>query len=266
MNEKRDRKVRRGLSESEAEARRKLVDWMCELGDTTQLSSECVHRAVAYLDTIMGENTVAQSDAHAVAVVCMLVAGKLTEKDAVVSRVAGLLTRKLSCPRASIMQYEVQIMSLLHWDMQGVTALDFVELLVAQGVVFTTDSLLATANTEQIAKSTRQYAEFFADLCLQEATLSQTDPLRLAGGILAAARRSMGFGRVWPFELEALTGLSLAEVDWQFNTIMRSYERMFPQGQPQTRMEESDKENCGPRPEKKSCTVGAKRRRCQHKE
>ncbi len=249
-----------GLSEPEAESRRKLVDWMCEVGDTIKLTSECIHKAVAYMDVILSQNTVADEHVQAVSIICMLIAGKLVEKDSAIERVAALFKRKMANPRVEIMKYEVQILSLLHWDMQCVTPIEFVKFFVSQGIVFSSDLPQPGIPPEQLARSARQYAEFFADLCLQESGMQQIDSLHLAGAIIAASRRSLRLPAIWPRELELLTTLPYPEIECHLNVITRytldtirhrHYEKLFPQAQAQptirTRALERSKENMAPR-------------------
>jgi hypothetical protein len=225
MKEKQNinRKRRVEITEEEINSRRKLVDWMCEIGDSIKLSPECIHKAVVYMDVITSENVVAEEHAQPVAIICMLIASKLIAKDCDIEHVISLFKRKMNNPGVEIMKYEMQVMTLLHWDMQCVTPMDFVQVFVSQGVLFSNDTVLNTTGMvgEQIARSLRQYSEFFADLCLQEHGLLHIESLHMAAAIIAASRKALKLTREWCRELEALTTLAYQDIEADVNLIMR---------------------------------------------
>ncbi len=216
------------LTELEISQRKKLVDWMCDIGDTLKLAPETVHRAVLYIDHIMCENRLEEKELQDIALICMLLSGKLTERDPAIERIISFFRKKMGDPKLDLMRYEVQVMSHLNWDLQGVTAMEFIQFFIPQGIVFTNDVIGCVAANEQSAKSLRQYVEFFADMCLQEYSFIQYDPLLLAAGIIAAGRKTLKFSKAWGKELEVLTTVPQKEAEKAGNAVLRYYEKLFP--------------------------------------
>lgn len=234
------------LSPTEIMNRKKLVDWMCDIGDTLKLSPETVHKAVSYVDQIMCENRLEEKELQDIALICMLLAGKLAERDPEVEGIISFFRRKMGNPRLDLMRYEVQVMHHLNWQLQRVTAMEFIQFFVSQGILFNSDLVGSSLATEQTAKSLRQYSEFFADLCLQEYAFLQADPLVLSAGIIAAARKTLRFQKAWGKELEALTTVEQKDVEKCANIVLRHYEKLFPKS-PVKGVKASNKENAAPK-------------------
>lgn len=216
------------LNAEEIVNRKKLIDWMCDMGDTLKVSAETIHRAVTYIDRIICENNLKENELKSISLVCILLAGKLAERDPEVERIASAFRKNMGNSRINIRQYEVQIMNHLNWDLQRVTAMDFVNFFISQGIVFTSDNINSSPPTEQSAKSLRQYSEFFTDLCLQEYEFISTDSLVLAAGIIAAARKMLKLKDIWRRELELLTTVNKADAENCAEIILKKYEKLFP--------------------------------------
>ena len=244
-----NRKHANTLQRNEILTRRKLVDWLYDLGESANLSTEGIHKAVVYLDVIMAENTVAEAHLQPLGIVCLLLAGKLIEKDRQVERVKTLLQNKLGIQRTQIRKYEMQVLSLLRWDLQCVTPIDFALFFASQGILFANDQILTSSGckppTFKIAASLWQFVEFFADLCLQEYGFASVQPLHMAAAIIAAARKSLKVVNIWSEELVLLTGLPYeAIVEW-VELIFKCYNKLFARSK--TRMEcRQTKENVEP--------------------
>lgn len=123
-------------------------------GDALHLSAETVHRAVGHFDHIVCENSLSHKELKGIALICTLLAAKLAERDPQVVRVASLFRK-----RVDVRRYEAQIMAHLNWDLQRVTAVEFVNFFLSQGIVFTSDSVNSSLPNERTAKSLRQYVE-----------------------------------------------------------------------------------------------------------
>lgn len=223
------------LTETEIASRKKLIDWMCDIGDTLKVSAETIHKAAAYFDHIICENNLKEKELKSIALICVLLAGKMTEKDPEVARIASLFRKNMGNSRINIRQYEAQIMNHLNWDLQRITAMEFINFFIAQGIAFTSDSVNSTTPSEQTAKSLRQYSEFFTDLCLQEYDFISADSLILAAGIIAAARKMLKFHDAWCEELELLTTVKAKEAEDCAEEILAKYETLFPKTQRRTK-------------------------------
>jgi hypothetical protein len=216
------------LTTEEITNRKKLIDWMCDMGDTLKVSAETIHKAVAYFDHIICENNLKEKELRSIVLVCILLAGKLTERDSEITHIASLFRKNIGNPRINIRQYEAQIMNHLNWDLQRITAMEFINFFISQGIAFTSDITNSSLPNEQTAKSLRQYAEFFTDMCLQEYEFISVDSLVLASGIIAAARKMLKFKDVWRKELELLTTIETKDAEDCANTILSRYDKLFP--------------------------------------
>eukprot|EP00826_Nyctotherus_ovalis_P008708 TRINITY_DN12262_c0_g5_i2.p1 TRINITY_DN12262_c0_g5~~TRINITY_DN12262_c0_g5_i2.p1 ORF type:complete len:263 (+),score=78.85 TRINITY_DN12262_c0_g5_i2:339-1127(+) len=234
------------LTGEEIANRKKLIDWMCDMGDTLKVSAETIHKAVGYFDHIICENNLKEKELQSIALVCILLAGKLTERDPEVTRIASQFRKSMCNPRINIRQYEAQIMDHLDWDLQRITAMEFTNFFISQGIAFTSDSVNSSAPNEETAKSLRQYAEFFSDLCLQEYEFISTDSLVLASGVIAAARKMLKFKEVWRKELELLTTVEAGRAEECAAVILSRYEKLFPRTQRKARQKNEDTENIYP--------------------
>ena len=58
---------------------------------------------------------------------------------------------------------------------------------------------------ERALKYVKKYADFFAELCLQEYTFQQYLPSVMGAAVIAAARRAVKIDPIWNQELEQLT-------------------------------------------------------------
>ena len=240
MKEKRlpSRNSKLSLSEAEIASRKRLVDWMCDIGDSLKLNPETIHKAVNYIDHIMCENRVEERELQDIALICILLSGKLTERDPEVNSIVSLFRKRMSNPKLDLMKYEVQVLAHLDWDLKCITAMEFIQFFASQGILFSNDSIGSVQIAEQSAKSLRQYAEFFADLCLQEYELIQADPLIVSAGIIAAARKTLKFNKVWSEELEELTTVMKKEAENFGSSILKYYERLFPKTQMKKKLEQ----------------------------
>jgi hypothetical protein len=244
-----NRKHPNTLQRNEIATRRKLVDWLCELGESVHLSPEGIHKAATFLDVILAENTVAEAHLQPLGIVCLLLAGKLIEKDRQVERIKTLLQTKLGIERRQIRKYEVQVLSLLKWDLQCVTAIDFAQFFASQGILFANDQILTSSGckppTPKVAESLRQFVEFFADMCLQEYAFVSIPPLELAAAIIAAARKALKLVHIWSHELVLLTGLSYETIVDRVELIFKCYNKLFTRSKTRLQMRDT-KENIEP--------------------
>ncbi len=241
-----NRKYTPELQVKEIASRKKLVDWLCEVGESAHVSAEYIHKAVVYLDVIMAENTIAESDLQSLGIVCLLLAAKTGEKDHQVSQVRTLFQHKMKIEKSEIRKYEMQVLSLLNWDLQCVTAMDFLQIFTHQGILFNGDRThLGKPASQKLALTLHQYAEFFADMCLQEyKILLAADPLYLAAGIIGAARKMLKLEKVWSPELFSMTSVRFEEISALVDEILKTYNKMF--GKPQ-RIVVGNKENLAPK-------------------
>lgn len=241
-----NRKCATHLDNKEVLIRKKTVDWLCETGESLHITSESIHKAVVYLDVIMSENTIVESDLQPLGLVCLLIAAKMSEKDRPVAQIKSLLMKQMSILPTQIRRYEMQVLSLLRWDLQCVTPMDFVQFFVQQGILFTNDRVLSSTGpklpSSKLALTARQYAEFFADMCLQEYAFLSTTSLHLAASVLAAARKMLKTENIWSPQLAMMTGVQYTEISKTVEQIFKIYNKLFAKGKLGSM--KTDKENC----------------------
>ena len=216
------------LTSSEIRNRKKLVDWMCDMGEKLKFSSETIHKAVSYVDRIICRNTLLESEYKNVALICILLAGKLNEHDPKIEKIRFIFCSMVKMSRLNVMNYEAQIARSLNWEFHCVTVMDFLKFFIPQGIAYTSDNINCAPLNEQAIKGLRQYCEFFADMCLQEYEFIAIDSLIMAAGIIAAARRIMSFSKIWPEELETLVHIKAAEAEVFSEKVLIKYSSLFP--------------------------------------
>lgn len=232
QNQHFNRKPANPLGEAEILIRRNLVDWLCSVGESVKVSPQCIHKAVVFLDVIMAENTIAESDLQPLGLVCLLLAGKLTEKDRQVGEIMSLLQKKINSHGNHLRKYEMQVLTLLHYDLQCVTPMDFLQFFASQGILFSNDKIFSSSGYKfpngKIASSLRQFMDFFADMCLQEYSFLSIDSYHLAAAIIAASRKALKVENLWTTELVLLTGLQYSEIVVAVEQIFKHYHTIFP--------------------------------------
>lgn len=75
-----------------------------------------------------------------------------------------------------------------------------------------------------------KYADFFADLGLQEYAFQAFRPSVVAAAALAAARKALGVSPLWREELSVVTGYVVEQVEPCFSALWSHYEASFGKG------------------------------------
>ena len=222
--------------------RRLLVDWMCEVGDELRLHNSTMHVAVLFLDRMLQSVTVAKSRLQLVAISCILIAAKLEEAEEHVPAVMDL--NEFAQPGYSpdeIQGMEMQVLNQLGWSMGAVTPLHFLGYYLSKGVVFEDDTFQGRPLVDKVPRYVQKYAEFFADLCLQDYAFQRYEPSLLAAAIITASRKALhiagapgaeaganGSRGLWRPELTALTGTSELAMAPVMDHLWKHYLRCFP--------------------------------------
>eukprot|EP00826_Nyctotherus_ovalis_P026235 TRINITY_DN2050_c0_g1_i3.p1 TRINITY_DN2050_c0_g1~~TRINITY_DN2050_c0_g1_i3.p1 ORF type:complete len:355 (+),score=48.18 TRINITY_DN2050_c0_g1_i3:146-1210(+) len=226
------------LSAEALKLRNETTEWLCETGESLQVSSEAIHKAVALFEKVFSQ--LLQEDHKKTSLLCLFLAAKLIESDKTVHHIKALLKTRFNITSSFLRQHEVKLLTLLSWNLQCVTVLDFIQLFEAQGIVFNSDKVNASNTekpvTQRIAESVKKYAEFFAEMCLQRPGLAKFNKLQVACGCVAAARKQMQLALVWSEELEAMTGVKHRGIETCIKNIEGHYENMFLKSEQQTKL------------------------------
>eukprot|EP00937_MAST-01D_sp_MAST-1D-sp2_P001889 g1889.t1 len=189
--------------------RRLLVDWMCEVGDEVNLHNSTMHVAVLFLDRMLQSTQVSRSQLQLVAIACTLIAAKLEEAEENVPSVGEL--NEFAQPGynpVEVQVMEVTVLNKLGWSMGAITPLHYLGYYLSKGVVYEDDSFQGRPMIEKVPRYVQKYAEFFADLCLQDYNFQRYAPSLLAAAIVTASRKALhisgplGLGRSAPPGLE----------------------------------------------------------------
>ena len=77
----------------------------------------------------------------------------------------------------------------------------------------------------KVAELVKKYAEFLVEICLQGNNFF--NPLQLACGCLAVARKQMKIRQIWTEELELMTGVKYRGIENTIKIIETYYESAF---------------------------------------
>jgi hypothetical protein len=104
------------------------------------------------------------------AITCLLLASKFDELDDNIPLIRDFvrLAKAKGFTYEAMQKHEIIMLRALDWDLFKQTPLHFVQNLVGQGVVFSTDKSLGPTSVydSKVLKSVKKHAEFFADLAI----------------------------------------------------------------------------------------------------
>lgn len=210
--------------------RRIIVDWMCEVGEEYKLSPLTIHCAVRYLDRVLSSLDVAKNRLQLVAMACILIAAKFEEAEEIIPTLCEL--NECSNNAYSIdalKEMEVSVLRHLNWSLALVTPIHFLHFYQARGIIFQNDLFEGgPGNRRSALKYVKKYADFFAELCLQEYAFQQYLPSIMAAAVIAAARRAVKIDPIWNNELEGLTTYNEKHIFTAYKHLYTYYTESFP--------------------------------------
>ncbi|XP_068627851.1 G1/S-specific cyclin-D3 [Battus philenor] len=179
--------------------RRLVADWMLEVCEDQSCQEEVFPLAISYLDRFLSICTVGKSQLQLLGTACLLLASKLREPGS-----RGLPAELLvfytanSVTLADLCSWELLVLSKLKWDVAGVTAHDFLPLLLSRL------PLRDLVNTEMV----QRHAQTFIALAARDYEFTLHSASTLASCSIAAALRGLGLdGHL--SRLHELTGIDL---------------------------------------------------------
>jgi len=161
--------------------RRVLVDFICEAGEELKLHGPTMHVAVGYLDRVLQIADFRRDRYYLVAVTCLIIAAKYEEREeGCVPSAERLLAylraqgqaNEFSLPHC-VHQMEVSILTILNWSLTVVTPQHLLGLYLRRGLVFASDTMGFEPLVPKVLDYLKKYADFYADLCLQEYAFQQ---------------------------------------------------------------------------------------------
>ncbi|KAG7305235.1 hypothetical protein JYU34_009274 [Plutella xylostella] len=180
--------------------RRLVAEWMLEVCEDQNSQEEVFPLAMSYLDRFLSVCAVSKTQLQLLGTACLLLASKLREPGA-----AGLPADLLvfytanSITLNDLYSWELLVLSKLKWDVAGVTAHDFLPLLL------TRLPLGALVDQDMVTR----HAQTFISLAARDYGFTLYSPSTLAAGCVAAALRGLGLDG----HLPRLTELTRVDAD-----------------------------------------------------
>jgi Cyclin, C-terminal domain/Cyclin, N-terminal domain len=128
----------------------------------------------------------------------LLLASKFDELDdsiPLIREFQRVCAKQRVIPYEDIIKCEMFLLKKMNWDLFKLTPLHFVQNLIGQGIVFSTDRVFVSDDElvqidEKTLKSVKKYSEFFSDLAMQEYEfLMQFRPSIIAIACIICARQ-----------------------------------------------------------------------------
>ncbi|CAG9334194.1 CCNJL_4 [Blepharisma stoltei] len=221
--------------------RKILIDWICEVGESLHLSLLTIQTAASLYDSLLSTKEFSKPLLQPIGLIALLVAAKSEEGDENVPRFHQLV-RFTQNSVATLKRLELELLTTLKWQIVVVTPLHFIYFYTSHGVVFINDAIGASRVNERTASYVRKYAEFFADLALQEHEFIQFSAENIACACIAGARKVVGIFNIWPAELEEMTGKKLENTC--FGKLWKNYQESFvADGNSKVKQSKENKEN-----------------------
>lgn len=230
------------LDEEYVKRRAVLVEWMTQVTeDALKLAPLTKHMAVAYLDKAvlkLGGQYINPSRLQLMATACVLSAAKMEENFGEVPSVQELNhCCQYGYSPQLIVKMESLLLDLLGWNLLVLTPRHFLDLYDGGGALvvrpleeFVENNTIPTDKVAVVQRYQRQFANFFVDLCLQEADFVYFRPSVVAAAALASARRQLKMTPIWPHRLAKLTRHDFEQIGQCADHVWRVYERTFGAG------------------------------------
>ncbi|XP_013185830.1 G1/S-specific cyclin-D3 [Amyelois transitella] len=192
--------------------RRLVTEWMLEVCEDQNCQDEVFPLAVSYLDRFLSVCRVGKSQVQLLGTTCLLLASKLREPG---SRCLGadllIFYTANSITLADLCHWELLVLSKLKWDVAGVTAHDFLPLLLSRL------PLRGLVDTHMV----QRHAQTFISLAANDFTFTLQSASTLAACAVAAALRGLGLDG----QLQRLHELTRIDLDC-LQTCLEQVEQM----------------------------------------
>ncbi|CAH4033541.1 G1/S-specific cyclin-D3 [Pieris rapae] len=180
--------------------RRVVAEWMLEVCEDQNCQEEVFTLAMSYLDRFLSTCTVGKSQLQLLGTACLLLASKLREPssrglpaDLLVFYTANSITISDLC------SWELLVLSKLKWDVAGVTAHDFLPLLISR---------LPLRGGRVTSEMVQRHAQTFITVAVRDYEFTLYSASTLAACSIAAALRGLELDGHLP-RLHELTGIDL---------------------------------------------------------
>jgi hypothetical protein len=133
--------------------RKELIYWLRGVNSQLHLSRATLHIAITYMDFIFGREKFVISEKYLVALTCLLLAAKYDELDKNIPSLSKFLyaAKIQSIRNSSVKKCEAKILNELSWNLRIITPLNFLELLLTQGVIHESDGNVDIKRVSQLS-------------------------------------------------------------------------------------------------------------------
>jgi cyclin D2 len=171
--------------------RRIVTDWMLEVCEDQETQGpEVFLLAVHYLDSFLSAVTIRKTQFQLAAATCLLLASKFSSV-VPLSAVQLVLYTDHSVTVAELLEWELEVLGALRWQLAALTAHSFLEQLLPRL------ALASSLGPAQLARL-RRHATTLAALAATEPALITAPRSLLAGAALAAAHLGLGLPELQP--------------------------------------------------------------------
>ncbi|KAF9408801.1 hypothetical protein HW555_011643 [Spodoptera exigua] len=200
--------------------RRLVAEWMLEVCEDQGCQEEVFPLAISYLDRFLSTCAVSKSQVQLLGTACLLLASKLREPGsrALPAELLVFYTAN-SITLADLCSWELLVLSKLKWDVAGVTAHDFLPLLLSRL------PLRGLVNTEMV----HRHAQTFISLAARDYEFTLYSASTLASCSIAAALRGLGLDGHLP-RLHELTRIDLDCLQTCLEQIEEMVQHMIEEG------------------------------------
>lgn len=200
--------------------RRLVAEWMLEVCEDQGCQEEVFPLAISYLDRFLSVCAVSKSQVQLLGTACLLLASKLREPGsrALPAELLVFYTAN-SITLADLCSWELLVLSKLKWDVAGVTAHDFLPLLLSRL------PLRGLVNTEMV----HRHAQTFISLAARDYEFTLYSASTLASCSIAAALRGLGLDGHLP-RLHELTRIDLDCLQTCLEQIEEMVQHMIEEG------------------------------------
>lgn len=148
------------------------MDFVKEAGNKLSLSITTIHIAIAYMDYVLSKEDILKSNYYLIAITCLVLAAKYDELDMNIPPLQDF--KRVSTSKAfisrtdEIKECEKLVLRILNWNLRIITPIVFLEVLLTQGVMHSTDLIEGeNTNPRGMVKKVSENALFFVNLALR---------------------------------------------------------------------------------------------------
>ena len=221
--------------------RKKLIDYVIELGDRFKQSNLTIHIAVVYLDKALAKysdillkrlanaskDKPYEDHSNLWAIVALMLASKYDEIDRRIPFYKEIIRASSRAAKYTEDEFhtveEFFVKSVFKWEFHTITTLHFTHSLITQGILFEDDDHQHTQ--ERTLKSLRKKAELFTDLSLDSERLVTSDysKSKIAVACIVAARKIWGIKPLWNNKLYNMTSYHFFDIKEILEILIKEY-------------------------------------------